>query len=231
MSDSPRSPGIVDGDGPNPDPQDPHKGSPSVRYGPPLEDAYAAVVLVHGRGDSPHGILALAQELDLPGVTFIAPQAAGFSWYPLSFMAPTASNEPWRTSALGRVGAAHAEAMSTGLPAEKTVLMGFSQGACLSLEFAARFARRYGAVVAFSGGLMGPEGTDLTYAGSLADTPIFLGCSDIDFHIPKGRVDESAEAMERLGGQVEKRIYPGMAHTVNTDELEWTRTLLQTLSL
>jgi predicted esterase len=208
---------------------DPHKITPSVRFGPPLEDAQAAVVLVHGRGDSPCGILTLAQELDVPGVTFIAPQAMGFSWYPLGFMAHQEDNEPWLTSALARVGAAHAEAMSTGLPTEKTVLMGFSQGACLSLEFAARNAQRYGAVVAYSGGLMGPEGTEFNYSASLGGAPVFLGCSDIDFHIPKARVDESADVMEFLGGQVDKRIYPGMAHTVNADELEWARAILMSL--
>jgi phospholipase/carboxylesterase len=211
-------------------PSDPHSVTPSVRFGPPLEDANAAVVLVHGRGDSPRGILSLAEALDVPGVTFIAPQAMGFSWYPLSFMAPQEDNEPWLTSALARVGAAHAEAMSTGLPPGKTVLMGFSQGACLSLEFAARNAQRYGAVVAFSGGLMGPEGTEFDYAASLGGTPIFLGCSDVDFHIPKARVDESAEVMELLEGQVDKRIYPGMAHTVNADELEWARAILVSLA-
>ncbi len=213
-----------------PDPANPHRDTPSVRFGPELEDAQGAVVLVHGRGDSPRGILTLAYELEAPGVTFIAPQAAGFSWYPHSFLAPTDANEPWLTSALQRVDAAHREAMSTGLPPEKTVVMGFSQGACLSLEFAARNAGRYGGVVAFSGGLVGPEGTVFNHEGSLRDTPVFLGCSDVDPHIPRARVDESATVMDALGGAVEERIYPGMGHTVNTDELAWARKLLLDLS-
>ena len=230
MSASPPEPGSVAGPVPGSIPGDPHLGSPSVRFGPDLEDAHTAVVLIHGRGDSPRGILSLAHELDAPRVTFIAPQATGFSWYPNSFMAPTDANEPWLSSALERVGAAHREAMSTGLPPERTVVMGFSQGACLSLEFVARNVCRYGGVVAFSGGLIGPEGTEFDYRGSLENTPVFLGCSDVDPHIPHARVIESTGVMEALGGRVEERIYPGMGHTVNADELEWARTLLQDLS-
>ena len=230
MSASPSGPGSVAGPAPGSIPSDPHRGSPSVRFGPDLEDARAAVVLIHGRGDSPRGILTLAHEFEAPRVTFIAPQADGFSWYPLSFMAPKDDNEPWLSSALERVGAAHREAMSTGLPPERTVMMGFSQGACLSLEFAARNVCRYGGIVAFSGGLIGPEGMELTYRGSFEDTPVFLGCSDVDAHIPLARVNESASVMETLGGRVEKRIYPAMAHTVNSDELAWPRTLLRNLS-
>ena len=212
------------------DPEDPHRDTPSVYFGPDLESSRDAAVLVHGRGDSPHGILTLARELDVPGVTFIAPQASGFSWYPLSFLAPTDANEPWISSALDRVSAAHREAMSTGLAPEKTVMMGFSQGACLSLEYTARNPGRYGGVVAFSGGLIGPEGTAFRYEGALDGTPVFLGCSDVDAHIPRARVDESAAVMEALGGRVEERIYPGMGHTVNMDELEWARALLLGLS-
>jgi len=211
-------------------PADPHRDSLSVRFGPDLEMADAAVVLVHGRGDSARGILTLAPELEAPRVTFIAPQATGFSWYPQSFLAPTDMNEPWLSSAFDRIGAATREVTSAGFSQEQTVLMGFSQGACLALEFAARNAGRYGGVVAFSGGLIGPEGTVFSYDGSLAGTPVFLGCSDVDPHIPRARVDESAAIMEGLGGEVEERIYPGMGHTVNTDELEWARALLGDLS-
>ncbi len=213
-----------------PSSDDPHRDGPSVRLGPDLQEAEAAVILVHGRGDSARGILTLAPDLQAPRVTFIAPQATAFSWYPQSFLAPIPMNEPWLSSALDRVGAAVGEAMSTGLPREKTVLMGFSQGACLALEFAARNPGRYGGVVAFSGGLIGPEGMPRSHKGSLEGTPVFLGCSDVDPHIPLARVNESAEIMEALGGQVEERIYPGMGHTVNADELEWARTLLSDLS-
>jgi predicted esterase len=112
------------------------------------------------------------------------------------------------------------------MPAERIVLLGFSQGACLSLEFAARNARRFGGVVALSGGLIGPPGTPRDYSGDFAGTPAFLGCSDVDPHIPKERVDESAEVLRRMGAQVTERIYPGMGHTVNEDELDFVRQLL-----
>ena len=226
--------GSVPGDGspsasaPGPRQDDPHRDSPSARLGPDLADAGAAVILVHGRGDSARGILTLAPQLDVAMVTFIAPQAAGSSWYPQSFLAPFEMNEPWLTSALDRVGTAVTEA-TPGLPLDRTVLMGFSQGACLSLEFAARNPGRFGGVVAFSGGLIGPEGTSLSYEGSLEGTPVFLGCSDVDPHIPLARVNESARIMEALGGRVEERIYRGMAHTVNADELEWAHALLDEL--
>jgi predicted esterase len=134
-------------------------------------------------------------------------------------------NEPWLSSALERIRVA-LDTLAEVVPRERTVLMGFSQGACLSLEFAARNAGAYGGLVAFSGGLIGPDGTARDYSGSLEGTPVFLGCSDVDPHIPVGRVHDSADVMEALGGVVEKRIYPGMAHTVNEDEITWAHHLL-----
>jgi len=207
---------------------DPHRGSEEVWFGPSLEEAESAVVLLHGRGDSSRGILALAPEFEAPQTVFLAPQAIGFSWYPHSFLSEVEQNEPWLSSALDRVEAA-VTAIGRVVPEEKMVLMGFSQGACLALEFAARNTGLYGGVVAFSGGLIGPDGTPRDYAGSLEGTPVFLGCSDVDVHIPVGRVHESAHVMEGLGGDVDERIYPGMGHTVNGDEIAWASTLLTSL--
>ncbi|MCH7892830.1 MAG: dienelactone hydrolase family protein [Gemmatimonadetes bacterium] len=207
---------------------DPHRGSEEVRFGPGLEEAESAVVLIHGRGDSARGILALAPELQAPQTAFLAPQATGFSWYPNSFLTEVELNEPWLSSALERIEAA-VTAVTTTIPKERVVLMGFSQGACLVLEFAARNTQRYGGVVAFSGGLIGPDGTPRDYPGSLEGTPVFLGCSDVDPHIPVGRVHESAHVMNGLGGEVEERIYPGMGHTINEDEIAWASRLLTSI--
>ncbi len=208
---------------------DPHRGSEEVWFGPGLEEAESGVVLIHGRGDSARGILALAPELRASRTAVVAPQASGFSWYPNSFLSEVELNEPWLSSALARVEAAVA-AIGTVIPAEKVVLMGFSQGACLALEFAARNTRRYGGVVAFSGGLIGADGTPRDYPGSLEGTPVFLGCSDVDAHIPVGRVHESTQVMNGLGGEVEERIYPDMGHTINEDEIAWASRLLTSIS-
>ena len=208
---------------------DPHEGSEEVWLGPSLESAQSAVVLIHGRGDSARGILALAEEFQAPRTVFLAPQATGYSWYPYSFLSKIELNEPWLSSSLLRVRAAVAT-VSTVIPKESIVLMGFSQGACLVLEFAARNPMRYGGVVALSGGLIGPADTPRSYPGSLDGTPVFLGCSDVDSHIPVDRVRESARVMDGLGGEVDERIYPGMGHTINGDEIAWTARLLASLA-
>ncbi len=206
----------------------PHHGSEDVWFGPALEAAESAVVLIHGRGDSSRGILALAPELQAHRTAFLAPEAADFSWYPHSFLSEIETNEPWLSSALDRIGAA-VTTVTAAIPEERVVLMGFSQGACLALEFAAQNARRYGGVVAFSGGLIGPDATERDYPGSLEGTPVFLGCSDVDAHIPVGRVHESAHVMDDLGGEVEERIYPRMGHTINEDEIAWVSRLLTSI--
>jgi predicted esterase len=195
-----------------------------------LNEAQAAMICVHGRGASARDILTLAGELGVPGFAFLAPQAAGNTWYPNRFLAPLESNEPWLSSALAAVEEALARVAAAGIPAERTMLLGFSQGACLALEFGARNARRYGGLVGLSGGLIGPDGTPRDYPGSLAGTPVFLGCSDADFHIPKERVEETAAALGRLGGEVTTRLYPGMGHEVNVDELEQVRGMMRALS-
>ena len=198
--------------------------------GAPVSQARVGVVLVHGRGASAADILSLAAEFQQPAAAYWAPQAANNTWYPYRFMEPLAANEPWLSSALDKVAAVLAQVAAAGLPPEKTVLLGFSQGACLATEYAARHAQRYGGVVGFSGGLIGPDGTPRDYAGSLAGTPVFLGCSDVDPHIPAQRVEHSAAVLEKLGGAVTARLYKNMAHTVNGDEVRWVQALLAELA-
>jgi len=205
----------------------PHQGQPVLTAGRPLDQAKAAMIMIHQRGGSARGILTLASELPHPDLAYLAPQAAGNTWYPLSFLAPIGLNEPGLSSGLAAIGDLFERLSKDGIPPERVLLLGFSQGACLALEFAARHARRYGGVIALSGGLIGPEGTPRDYAGALEGTPIFLGCSDVDFHIPKERVQHSAEVLEQLGGQVTMRLYPNMGHNINEDELAFVREMLR----
>jgi phospholipase/carboxylesterase len=209
---------------------DPHGTQPMLTAGAPLAGSKAALVLVHGRGATAESILSLVPEIAQPGYAYLAPQAAGNTWYPYSFLAPIASNEPYLSSALAALGAVLRKVADAGIPAERTALLGFSQGACLALEYAARNAQRYGGVVGLSGGLIGPNGTPRDYAGALDGTPIFLGCSDIDPHIPKERVDHSAEVLRELGGNVTERIYPRMGHTINQNEIEFIKAMLEALT-
>jgi predicted esterase len=198
--------------------------------GEPLDSAKAAMIMVHGRGASAANILGLAQDLDRPGFAYLAPQAAGSTWYPYPFMEPIAQNEPWLSSALAVLDDLLANLAAAGIPPERTILLGFSQGACLSSEYAARHAMRYGGIAGLSGGLIGPDSTPRAYPGSLDGTPVFLGCSDVDPHIPKTRVDLSAQVFRRLGGVVEERIYPRMGHTVNEDEIKFVQGMMDTVA-
>jgi predicted esterase len=207
----------------------PHQGQPVLIAGEPLESARAAMILVHGRGASAEDILTLVPELNQAGFAYLAPQAAGYTWYPYSFLAPLSSNEPWLSSALAVIASLLEKVAEAGIPPERTILLGFSQGACLSLEFAARNARRYGGLAGLSGGLIGPDATPRDYQGSLDGTPVFLGCSDVDFHIPKERVQLSAEVLQRLGGNVTMRLYPGMGHMVNEDEIQFVQGMMAVL--
>ena len=204
----------------------PHEHQPVLSVGPPPAQARLGAILIHGRGASAEDILGIAAELEIPDITYLAPQAAGHTWYPYSFLSPIAQNEPGLSSALLVIEGLVAHLGQEGIPPERVVLMGFSQGACLTLEFAARHARRYAAIAALSGGVIGPAGTPRDYAGSFAGTPAFLGCSDIDAHIPVERVRESAEVYRRMGAVVDERIYPRMGHTINQDEIDAVRLLL-----
>ena len=183
-------------------------------------------ILIHGRGASAEDILSLAEELSADDVAYLAPQAAGHTWYPYSFLAPMAQNEPGLSSALGVIAAILASLEDQGMPANRVVLMGFSQGACLASEFAARHARRYAGIAALSGGLIGPPGTARDYAGTFDGTPVFMGCSDVDPHIPLERVRESADVFRRMGAVVDERIYRGMGHTVSRDEIDAVNEIL-----
>lgn len=206
-----------------------HQGQPVMTAGEPLDHAKAAMIMVHGRGATAQDILSLAWEFDQPGFAYLAPQATGYQWYPNRFTAPIASNEPWLSSALRVVGDLLAQVETAGIPPQRLMLLGFSQGACLALEYAARNARRYGGVVGYSGGLIGPDGTPRNYAGSFDGAPVFLGCSDVDLHIPKERVLETDAVLKRMGADVTTRLYPNMGHTINQDEINFVRGLMATL--
>jgi predicted esterase len=209
------------------DPADPHAGQRLVTQGPEPKDARLTMILVHGRGASADDIIGLAQELQFDDVAYLAPQAAGNTWYPYSFLAPMEQNEPGISSAIHVLSRILESLGEQGVDSERIALLGFSQGACLALEFAARHARRYAGVFALSGGLIGPPGTPRNYTGGFGGTPVFLGCSDIDPHIPLERVHESAAVLGRMDANVDERIYPRMGHTVNHDEIHAIQEILR----
>jgi predicted esterase len=219
---------------PSPIASGPHAGQPVLGWGQPLGQAPIAVIMIHGRGAAPENILELAPVLAHPNATYLAPAAAGNTWYPYSFMSDIARNEPFLSSALSMLGSLVSEIETAGIARDHIVMMGFSQGACLTTEFAIRNASRFGGFVAFSGGAIGPPGTQWGVGsgqlGGFDGTPIFFGCSDVDPHIPEERVIESAELCERMGASVTRKIYPGMGHLVNDDEIAHARRLLDALS-
>ena len=198
----------------------PHQGQRIVASGLPLDQAKSAMVLVHGRGATAESILELGSVLAGHKMALLAPQAAGNTWYPHSFLAPMEQNEPGISSGLQAIDGTIRHLGEVGITPEYVILAGFSQGACLASEYVARHARRYGGVLVFSGGLIGPPGTERSYDGTLTNTPVFLGCSDRDFHIPLERVEESAAVLADMGADVNKKIYPGMGHTIINDELQ-----------
>jgi predicted esterase len=208
-----------------------HQGQPILTGGEPLAQARAAMIMAHGRGASARDILMLGEQLNQSGFAYLAPQAKNSTWYPNRFMEPIESNEPWLSSALQLIETLLAQVSAAGIPPEHTMFLGFSQGACLTLEFTARHAQRYGGIVGLSGGLIGPDGTPRDYAGSLDGTPIFLGCSENDFHIPKERVLETADVMQHLGAHVTTRLYSNMGHEVNLDEIKFIRDMMQNLQI
>lgn len=208
---------------------DPHQGWPVERRGEPLETATAAMIMVHGRGATAHDILSLVDEFQTDGFVYLAPQASGYTWYPYSFLAPIDQNEPGLSSGLQVIDGLVAEIEAAGIPAERTMILGFSQGACLTLEYAARHARRYGGIAGLTGGLIGPQSTPRDYAGSLDGTPIFVASSDPDPHIPVARVKETVIVFDGMGAQVEARLYPNMGHTINADEIAYVRQMMANL--
>jgi predicted esterase len=206
---------------------DPHQPGQVYRFGAAPEEAVGAVVLLHGRGGSAEDILSLAARFDLPKLAYFAPQAAGHSWYPNSFLAPLDSNQPWLESALNKVESIVRMAHSEGIAPDRVAIGGFSQGACLATEYVASHPQRYAALIALTGGLIGPRGMDLTHPGSLAGTPAFLGSGDPDPHVPWQRVWDSAQVLEAMGATVTLKRYAGRAHTVSEEEVALTRELLR----
>ena len=205
----------------------PHQGQGSSKGGPDLKNAKAAMIMVHGRGASAESIVGLANEFDHKDqITFLAPQAKGSTWYPYSFLAPTDQNQPGLNSGLQAIFDLVQKAENEGFKKENIFILGFSQGACLATEFVARHPGKYAGVIALSGGLIGDTVNPNNYSGELNQTPVFLGCSDIDPHIPKERVDETEEVFSKLGASVTKKIYPGMGHLVNEDEIKNINTLI-----
>jgi len=208
---------------------DPHRNQPIRRTGAALASAKAAVILLHGRGASAEDILGLAGEMHDERVVYLAPQAAGHTWYPNSFLAPISQNEPWLSSALAKVGETIGLALEAGLTYDRIVVCGFSQGACLTSEFVARNPARYGAVIAFAGGLIGPPEIDLRHPGNLAGTPTLFSSGDPDPHVPWARVAASAKQFTAMGAEVQLQRHEGRPHTVSAPELESARKLLMEL--
>jgi predicted esterase len=207
----------------------PHANQPVLAWGKPLGGAPVVVIMIHGRGAGPENILELAPALEQPNATYLAPAAANNTWYPYSFMTEIAKNEPYLSSALSLLGSLVSEIEAAGIARDHIVMMGFSQGACLTTEFAIRNASRFGGFVAFSGGAIGPPGTTWDESNRFEGTPFFFGCSDVDPHIPEARVRESAAVCGRMGAGVTTRIYPGMGHLVNDDEIAHAQGILKTL--
>jgi phospholipase/carboxylesterase len=212
---------------------DPHASGRVLQADSAISEASLAVVLLHGRGGSAEDILGLTSAFDLPAIAYFAPEAAGHTWYPLSFMAPKEANEPYLSSALRKVDAVVRSIEQAGLERNRIVVAGFSQGACLATEFVASHPARYGGLVAFTGGLIGAPGTlksgpnHVMAAGAeLAGTPALLSSGDPDPHVPWQRVEESAAILRSMGAAVATKRYPGRPHTVTPEELAAARSLL-----
>ena len=199
----------------------PHQKLKSKTYGASAAQAKAAVILVHGRGASAESMFPLADEFNQPEVHFVAPQAANHTWYPHSFLEPIEKNQPGLSSGLQLLHDTLSGLLDEGIDRRKIMLLGFSQGSCLASEFVARYPQQLGGLAAFSGGLIGPVVNLDQYKGSVGGTPVFLGCSDSDPHIPKERVDKTEEVFKKLKADVTKRIYKVMGHTINRDEIQF----------
>ncbi|UCF64383.1 MAG: dienelactone hydrolase family protein [bacterium] len=204
-----------------------HQGQQLLSKGKDIEEAKAVMIMLHGRGASAFDILSLAEELANDKFAYLAPQAVQNSWYPHRFIESLEKNEPWLSSALQIIEDLIKGLKERGIPAKKIFLLGFSQGACLALEYAARNAQKYGGIFGLSGGLIGPPGTLWDFSGFLEGTPVFLGCSERDFHIPQERVIESAEKFKEIGAEVTLKLYPDLGHTINQDEIKIVREIMQ----
>lgn len=204
----------------------PHQGQPVAESGAPAHRAKAAMIMLHGRGASAKGILSLSDEFAQPDVRYLAPQADSHTWYPYPFTDPVEKNEPWLNSALQWIFDLIKQLNSEGIPDDRIILLGFSQGACLAQEYAARHPARYGGVVGLSGGLIGENVKPELYSGSLEGTPVFIGAGDQDPWFDLERIHESADIFKLLKGSVDKQIYPGKGHTVIEEEVKFIRKLI-----
>ncbi len=194
--------------------------------GKKLENAEKALIMIHGRGASSADILSLTNYLKINEFALIAPQATNRSWYPNSFMAPVSSNEPWLESAIALVNNLVVDIIKKGISPSDIFFLGFSQGACLALEYSARHAKSYGGVIAFTGGLIGETIDEKRYKGDFQGTPVFIGCSDFDPHVPIARVKESSFVLKKINAEVIEKIYPGLGHTINQDEINEANSIL-----
>ena len=208
---------------------EPHKGEHVAAAGEDIKNAQAAMIILHGRGATAESILTLSNEFPVEGFFYAAPQANQMTWYPYRFLTPIKDNEPGITSGLQMIDFIVNNLLDNGLKYEQIMILGFSQGGCLGLEYAARNPRKYGGVVGLSSALIGPDDTPRDYKGTFENTPVFLGCSDVDFHIPVHRVHEAAEVFQNMGADVTKKIYPGMGHNVNLDEIEQVINIMQSV--
>jgi phospholipase/carboxylesterase len=204
-----------------------HEDKELLTAGPPLEEATGAMIMLHGRGAAAADILSLSSQFEHEGLAFLAPNAEENSWFPYSFLVPLNQNEPGLQSALSVVHSLVMEASLSGIPRKRIFLFGFSQGACLALEYAARNPGVYGGVFALSGGLIGPPGTTWETEERFPGSPIFIGGSDVDPHIPQSRVKESAEVLKELGAKVFLKLYSGMGHTINGAELKMVNEIIR----
>lgn len=204
-----------------------HKNQPILHHGPALDQTSRAVILLHGRGSSARTMIPLAEELSVEGVSFLIPQAANSRWYPETAFGPLKNNQPDLSSALQRISEIIQKVNAVGIPRERVYLGGFSQGACLAAEYTARNAARYGGLFVLSGALIGPPDTPQEYPGSLQGTPVFIGCSDVDPWIPQALVQQTGEVLQTLNGRVDLRLYGGMGHTINREEILAVGNMLQ----
>lgn len=204
-----------------------HQEQYMLHYGSVLDDADAAMIMLHGRGSSAHDIISLAYEIDLPNIAYFAPHAKNNSWYPMSFLSPIKMNEPHLSSSLTELDSAVEMIGQKGIPSERIFFLGFSQGACLSLEYAVRNPQKYGGIFGLSGGLIGDSINQDNYTGNFDGTEVFLGCSDVDPHIPLQRVNQTEDVFKKLNAKVTKRIYKGMGHTINDSEMAFIRSSLK----
>ncbi len=197
-----------------------------IAGGKKLTEARKVLIMLHGRGGTAEDILSLAVHLKVKDFALLAPQATNNSWYPLSFLARPADNEPWLSTSLATVAATVADIEKAGIAKENIYFLGFSQGACLTLEYVARNAAHYGGVAAFTGGLIGDKLYPENYNGDFAGTPVFIGTSHPDPHVPVERVNASTHILQQMNAAVTEKVYNNMGHTISMDEIEQANGLL-----